>query len=200
MPKDSKTPSLAAEWSYLVEAEDITAEPMKLNISPSEADRNKLSKRLEILSLDDLQADLTLVREQGSMVVHVSGRFKARLRQQCVVTMEPVADEVEEDLEAWYADPDQAISLTKIRHDREALKSRGEAPVLDESEDPEPIVGEKIDVGELVTQYLSLSINPYPHAEGAHYEIGDDNKKLEKTPEIRKNPFTALKDWKARQE
>jgi hypothetical protein len=34
-------------------------------------------------------------------------------------------------------------------------------------EPPEPVIGEAIDLGELVAQYLSLAINPYPRAPDA---------------------------------
>jgi hypothetical protein len=42
-------------------------------------------------------------------------------------------------------------------------------PFLDESEDPEPVIDGKIDAGELVAQYLSLAIDPYPRLEGEEY-------------------------------
>ena len=68
-----------------------------------------------------------------------------------VVTLELVADEINTDFEAWYADPGQAVSLTKVRYDKQAQKGRVEVPILEEHEDPEPIIEGKIDLGELVT-------------------------------------------------
>ena len=59
---------------------------------------------------------------------------------------------------------------------------------------PEAIIDGYIDAGELVTQYLSLALNPYPHAEGVKYELGDDNEEAIK-PKL-DNPFAALKEWK----
>ena len=152
-------------------------------------------QRLGLLALDSLQADLAVNRDPGSLVVHVRGRIDAIVRQACVVTTEPVESNISESFEAWFADPEAAVSFAKARHNRQAMRGHGEVPLLDESEDPEPIMDGKIDLGELVTQHLSLFIDPYPHAEGAQYEKGDDSAE-ETSSEIRKNPFGALQSWK----
>jgi hypothetical protein len=65
--------------------------------------------------------------------------------------------------------------------------------MLEEYEDPEPLVDGKVDVGELASQYLSLAIDPYPHAPGVE-PVGED-------PEIelkrdKENPFAALQALK----
>jgi hypothetical protein len=190
-----KKNSLPPEWVHMIDADKVSDTPKTIKVSAGADDRRNLAQRMGLLSLDSLEAELTLVRNPGNMVIHIAGRLKAELTQECVVTLAPVRNTITEDFEAWYADPEQAISLAKIRREKEAGK--GEKPVLDESEDPEPIVGGQINGGELIAQYLSLAIDPYPHAEGARYEIGDDDpEKVRETSEIRKNPFAALKDWK----
>ena len=187
---------LESEWSHFIDANDITGEKMRLTITPDKEARKNLVRRLGLLSIESLKAELELQREQGGMVVHVGGNVQAVLQQSCVVSLEPVETRVNETFESWFADPDQAIQLSKVKHDKN-VKVHGETPILDESEDPEPIVDDQIDLGELVTQHLSLAINPYPHAEGVEYEYGDDDPK--KVPEaFKNNPFAALKDWKAK--
>ena len=138
---------------------------------------------------------MTLERDTGSMVIHVMGHIDAKITQSCVVTLEPIETTISENFEAWYADPAAAVSLTRARHDRQASKGSKEMPVLDERDDPEPVIDGKIDIGELVTQYLSLAIDPYPHKEGVRYEKGDDESGPVKS-DLQKNPFAALKDWK----
>ena len=187
---------LESEWSCLIEADDITAEKMRLSITPDKEARANLVRRLGVLGFDSLKADLELRREQGGMVVHVVGHINAVLQQACVVTLDPVEAKVSKAFEAWFADPDQAVTLAKAKHDKN-VKASGETPILEECEDPEPIIDGKIDLGELVTQHLSLAIDPYPHAEGVHYEFGDDDQ--QKVPEaFKSNPFAKLKDWKAK--
>ena len=188
-----------SEWPYLIDADDVEGKPLRLSISPDEDQKAQLVNRLNILGIESLEADLSLKREQGNMVIHVEGHIKAQLKQSCVVTLEPLDTQVDETFEAWFADPDQAVTLAKAKHDRLTKTGGAEVPVLDERDDPEAIIDGQIDLGELVTQHLSLAINPYPHAEGVHYEYGDDEPK--KVPEeFKNNPFAALKDWKSKLE
>ncbi|GJL84945.1 MAG: hypothetical protein DHS20C02_07200 [Micavibrio sp.] len=186
------------EWSHLIDSEEVEAKPQKLSISADEEERGLLAKRLDVFSIDSLKAELTVVREKGSMVVHVKGVLKAQITQSCVVTTDPVISEIEESFKAWFADPEQAVSFAKARRDKLIEAGQGELPILSEADDPEPIIEGQIDLGELVTQYLSLSINLYPHAEGVKYEIGDEDEAAQGAETI-KNPFAALKDWKEKQ-
>lgn len=192
--KDKITP----EWSYPVNVTEINGR-LVLDLAPDEAARAALAKRFDLLSLEALEARIVLTREAGQMRVRVEGRFQASLLQACVVTLEPVEDKIEENFEAWFADPEQAVTLAKAKHDRLVKKGRSEVPLLDEQDDPEPIIDGKIDLGELVAQFLSLSINPFPHAPGVELPSEEENPvriSAGETP----NPFAALKDWKAKRD
>ena len=197
-----KDETIPPEWSHLIDSEDIDATPQKLEISAGEEERALLARRLDVMALDSLRADVNVVREKGSMIVHVSGILKAKITQSCVVTNDPVESDIEEKFEGWFADPAQAVSFAKARRDRLIETGQGDFPVLSEQEDPEAIIDGQIDLGELVTQYLSLAIDPYPHAQGARYEVGeagDDDDEARQGGDIGKNPFAALKDWKEKQ-
>lgn len=186
------------EWSYPVDEEKAGIEITELTLSPNDAEKDALCQRLGLLSLDNLEVRLHLSRTTGNMVVAVQGELKAELSQPCVVTLEPVHSVIEEQFEAWYADPDKAVSLAKARREKRSKKGSGEVPMMEESDDPEPVVNGKIDLGELATQYLSLSLNPYPHADGVVLPEEDQAVLQDAAPE-RRNPFAALKDWKAKQ-
>jgi uncharacterized metal-binding protein YceD (DUF177 family) len=193
-----KTPKpVPAEWSHFIEAEKVGPMPMDLSIEPDDAARKRLAQRLNIKSLESLKAKLSLMRESGKMTVYIRGQLKAEVKQLCVVTGKPVADTIEEEFEAWFADRQKTVPIVRARHEKQTSKGKAEKPILDESEDPEPIIDGQIDLGELVTQYLSLGINPYPHAEGVEYEGGGEQNPAG-LKEALDNPFAALKDWKAR--
>lgn len=185
-----------SEWSHIVKVDDITDKPLALSIEPDDAQSTRLVRRLGVLSLDRCEAKLKISRETGHMIC-VEGVIEAQIRQNCVVTLEPVETKVHEDFQAWYADNEQAISLAKVKHDRTVQLGQAEMPILEERDDPESIVDGQIDVGELVTQYLSLGIDPYPHAPGVERAQGDEGESFyEDESPITKNPFAALKDWK----
>ena len=186
-------------WKHIVNADELGVEVDELTLTPNEKDREKIANLFDILEVKALKADLKFKRVQGGLVIRIDGKFNADVLQRCVVTLDPVETHIEEDFKAWYADPEQAISFNKARQQREMQKQHGEAPIVDESDDPEPIEDGKIDLGDVVTQFLSLSIDPYVHKEGVEYEIGDDQNRPETSP-ARKNPFEKLKEWKDKQD
>ncbi|MCB1562140.1 MAG: DUF177 domain-containing protein [Alphaproteobacteria bacterium] len=191
---------IVPEWSFPVNVAEINGR-LALDIAPDEAERAALAKRFDLLSLEVLAAQIVLTREAGQMRVRVQGRFQASLLQACVVTLEPVEDRIEESFEAWFADQEQAVTLAKAKHDRLVKKGRSEVPLLDEQDDPEPIIDGKIDLGELVAQFLSLSINPFPHAPGVELPAeGEEENPVRMSAGETPNPFAALKDWKAKQD
>lgn len=192
MNPDSRVPQ--QEWSVLISEEDIGTEPVRVTLEPSEEERHNLARRLDLQALNSLKADLVLERQ--GMVIHVKGHLEADVTQSCVITREPVAGSVSEDYEGWFADPDKAVPLARARKEREARKTHAETEILEEFEDPEPLVEGHIDVGELTTQYLSLALNPYPHAEGAEHLMAEEDVTTAGSSELRKNPFAALKSWK----
>ncbi len=192
-----KTQPVESEWSYQVNADEIHVSALRLKISPDAAARSRLIKRLNVLSIDDLEADLKLQRRQGN-TIHVEGSFRAQITQSCIVTMAPVKTTLKERFEAWFADREQALSFVKAKQDKKIKKGHVEVPMLEEHEDPEPIESGQIDLGELVTQHVSLAIDPYPRSpevvdEKIPQEADEEasNKRLD-------NPFAALKDWKNR--
>ena len=184
------------EWTHICNVSGLSKAPQKLSLEPNEDERKRLAQRLGVVSVDSLVADLSMTQGTGSMIVHIKGHIKAALVQSCVVSLEPVPAAIDETFEAWFADPESAVSLTKARHERESQSGHSEVKVLDEKDDPEPIIDDKIDLGELVTQHLSLSIEPYPHAAGVEFE-NKATKDFDDTQSVN-NPFAALKDWKSK--
>lgn len=187
-----------AGWVHFINADDAGQELTELHLEPNEADLKKIAELIGILELKSLKADLRFKRVQGGLVVKVSGDFKADVVQACVVTLDPIESHIDDNFTAWFADPAQAISFNKALKQRDMEKKHGETPIVDEKDDPEVIVDGKIDIGDTITQFLSLSLDPYPHKEGVQYEVGDDTPQA-KAAGVRKNPFDKLKEWKDKQ-
>ena len=188
---------MTPEWSHKIEAEDISSKAMHVNIEPTEQQCKDLARRMHIEAIDSAKASLTIQRDSKNMNIHVTGQLKAVISQNCVVSLEPIESVIETQVEGWFADPGSVISITKARHEKDSKSHDAELQILDEKDDPEPFVDGHIDLGELAAQYLSLAIDPYPHKEGVDFEqhISADQQK-KNIPEVRKNPFAALKDWK----
>ena len=177
-------------WSYIVSADDAGTEIESLELSPNNDESKALAEYLSIDELKNLKVDLKLTRKQGGLVVHIKGKIEADINQTCVVSLEPIENHISEEFEAWYADPDQAISFKKALQQKEMQKQHGEAPITDEKDDPEPIIDGKIDVADVATQFLSLAIDPYPTKEGKVTSSEESERVIHSE---KKNPFEALK-------
>lgn len=192
MSKSAKSPDV--EWSVLVRSEDVPSAGKIMEITPDEKAKKALAKRLDVLALEDLKAQVSLKRENAH-IVHVKGTLDAKIKQNCVVTLEPVESKIFDEFEAWYADESQAVSFKRAQYEAQSKKELLDMPMLEESEDPEPMVNGTIDVGDLVTQYLSLAIPPYPTKEGITYSVQVEEPVAPKN-NLKLNPFAALKDWR----
>jgi hypothetical protein len=129
---------------------------------------------LREISLARASFDLTLDRRGR---VHVAGTLRARVGQTCVVTLDPVDNEIDETVDVTFAPAEQ---IPQLAHD--ALVSDAEIP-----DAPEPIVGGVIDLGRLATDVLLLAIDPYPRKPGAVFESEVA------TADPEEHPFAALK-------
>ncbi len=186
------------EWPHKIDADDIGSTPLRTSISASPQERKDLARRLQVVSVDSLEAKLTLERNPGNLVLHVTGALKAKVTQSCVVSLDLVEEEIEAPVEGWFANPDSAVSITRARHERQGRTVDAELVILEEKDDPEPVIDGQIDLGELVTQHLSLVLNPFPHKEGVVFE-GANEQDEGKIPKVRQNPFAALKNWKKKE-
>lgn len=185
------------EWSEFVDADEISKKPMTKVISIPEKNKNLVSKRLGIVSIEELVATVQLERNTVNQTIYANGELTAKLTQNCIVTAEPIEEEVKGDFEGWFANTTQAVSFEKVRRERLSQKEQEDLPIMDESDDPEPIVEGKIDIGELVVQNLSLIMNPYPKKQGVRLglETAEDQ---ENDDYDYSNPFAKLKDWKGK--
>lgn len=197
MPKHySGTNSGAVEWSYLVDIEKLSHEPRTFTFTADERQRADLARRLAIVSVEEAEAVVTLQKVSGG-IIHAMGTVRSSLTQSCVVSLAPVPARIEDEFEGWFGDKTAtALSFAKARSEREVKKGHTEIEVMEESADPEPIIGGKVDIGELATQYLSLALDPYPQAEGVEHVYTAEPPKDSDGAELRRSPFEALKDWK----
>lgn len=188
-----------SEWFYPFHVENIPSAGKTVKMVAEADDLKAIAKRLDVLEVKSLSAELRLTLQNGGYTVNINGHFKAEIVQECVVTLQPVADTLEDDFEAWYADHEKAIPFNRAKHNQKAMEEGDEVQILEEKDDPEALIDGQVDLGEVVIQFLSLSVNPYPRAEGV---VADEEPQpIEVTKPIaggtlRPNPFAALKNWR----
>jgi uncharacterized metal-binding protein YceD (DUF177 family) len=125
----------------------------RLELIADETERAAIARRLNLASLDRLEAHVCL--ERTGEIVRAKGRLVAALDQSCVVTGDPIASHVDEAFallfvhEPTNTGPDEEIEL-------------GEADC-----DTVFYDGAVIDLGGAIADTLGLSLDPYPRSAGA---------------------------------
>lgn len=169
------------DWKYPVL--DVPDAGLAIDRVATPAERESFAKDLEVLGVDRLVLN-GRVRAAGEGRYHLTGQLGARVAQACVVTLDPVPEEVSVALDIDFVPPH--LMPPPIP---EADESDEDAP---QSQLCEPIMNGVLDLGELVFQEVAANLDPYPRLPDANLD------KTEAGPGdgATTNPFAKLKDLK----
>jgi hypothetical protein len=106
--------------------------------------------------------------------LHVVGRVSATVGQDCVVSLDPIDNGVEEMVDLVFVPGATPAAGDTAGH---------EADVAVEA--PEPLLNDTVDLGAIATEFLILGIDPYPRKSDAVFQppaVADESK----------HPFAAL--------
>jgi uncharacterized metal-binding protein YceD (DUF177 family) len=112
--------------------------------------------------ISSARASFDLALQSGGRV-HVTGRIQARIGQTCVVTLDPIENEIDEQVDLMFAPSEQLSEFIGVADDIPDSDAETADP-------PEPIENGVIDLGRLATDMLFLAIDPYPRKAGAVFE------------------------------
>ncbi len=153
-------------WSMPVAVSDIPDTGQHFDLAADEDMRAKLAKLAWLRALRKLEASFDVERH-GANGLHVSGRVVAAVGQTCVVTLEPLDNEVEENVDLIFVPASEPVAGT----DDDGTATGHVAP-----DAPEPLVGGSINLGVIATEFLLLGIDPYPRRPGVEFKpasVGD---------------------------
>lgn len=138
---------------------------------------------LDLLSCSAIDADL-MVKPLAGGRYQVTGRARAKLEQACVISLDPIASDLDEPIDVEFRAADD-------------MPDPGGAVLLDEADEIEPIESGILDLGKLVYDYLASAVDPYPRKPGAVLdETGPGSK--QDAPGGPSGPFAALARLKER--
>jgi Large ribosomal RNA subunit accumulation protein YceD len=152
----------ADPWSVPVTVAQIPDTGLHRDIEAGPATRDAMAAAAGLREILSASASLD-VTPMGAGRVHVSGRVRARIGQTCVVTLDPIENDIDEPIDLIFAPPEQIPELADLVN--EAAERDGEIP-----DPPEPIVNGVIDLGRLATDALFLGVDPYPRKPDAIFE------------------------------
>lgn len=150
-------------WRVAVAVEDVPETGEHKALVADDATRLAIARVVGVRDLSRLEVNFDLARHGGGGL-RVTGHVSATVGQNCVVTLEPLENEIEEDVNVLYT---PAATAAATDEDTAA------EPKWD---DPEPLIGGMIDLGALATEFLILGIDPYPRKPGAVFEPPRDQK------------------------
>lgn len=164
----------------IVPLKDLAGEPVLFDLRASAADEAELRRRFKLVGLEAVQANGTIYPLQGGAGLLVEGRVHAQVTQNCVVTLEPVVQTVDERFSLEFGATLDVLD-----------EATGEMIILPEQEQPDPMPEGGLNVGELVAEQLALAIDPYPRKADA--DLQAVLRQLGIDPDAGKtNPFAAL--------
>lgn len=166
-----------ALWRVPVTVEDVAETGQHFDLAAGSDVRAAIARLAGLRELPRLEANLDVTRH-GAAGLHVTGRVSATVCQDCVVTLEPLANEIEEEVDL--------IFTPKPVVERQADEAEDHHETRDVKwDDPEPLVGGMVDLGALATEFLILGLDPYPRKPGAMFRPVRDAERDE-------SPFAAL--------
>ena len=162
MNRTNNTIDKADPWSVPINVAHIPDTGLHRDIEAGRAAREAMAEVAGLREILSASASLDVTPKSGGRF-HVAGHVRARIGQTCVVTLDPIENDIDEPIDLIFAPPEQIPQLADLVD--EAAESDVEIP-----DPPEPIVNGVIDLGRLATDALFLAIDPYPRRPDAVFE------------------------------
>lgn len=182
MSRNPVTIDQADPWSVPIAVLQIPDTGLHRDLEADQATRVAMAEVAGLREIISANASLDVTPDRGGRF-HVTGRVRARIGQTCVVTLDPIENDIDEPIDLMFAPPEQIPVLADLVD--EAADSDSEIP-----DPPEPIENGFIDLGRLATDALLLAIDPYPRKPDAVF------KPVITAPDPEDHPFAALKALK----
>lgn len=160
-------------FDAVVRIDKLPAGGRSLSVEANEIERAAIAQAMDILSVEQFFATLTIVPMRGGL--RAQGQLRASVTQASVVSFEPVPETVFEEI------------------DRVFLPAQGEAQSpapgaeiyidLENDDFPDHIDGPEVDLSALLLETLALALDPYPRRPGESLDtLGVSVNDVEESP------------------
>jgi hypothetical protein len=145
--------------SFPVDVRRLPQKGFPLVIEPDAGARAALARAHDVVSVESLRAELLLKNWKRGGVI-VTGRVRAEIVQECIVTLEPMEAVIDEEVETIFVPDGSPLAREEIADGELFLTADG-------PDGPETFDGQTIDAGALAEEIFGLGIDPYPRKPGA---------------------------------
>ena len=143
-------------WRVPVRLDEVPESGREVHLVADESVRAAAARAAGVIAISRLEAVFDLAR-RGRDGLQVRGSVSATVRQSCVVTLEPIENEVDEAVDVLFAS-------------QASLPGTQTEIVAGAPEPPEPLVDGVADLGAIAIEFLMLGIDPYPRKPGAVFQ------------------------------
>lgn len=178
----SREPDARPPFSYRIKVGHVSHNPLEVRIEADERERAALARLWDILGVEQLTAELR-IRRWKKDGVKVVGTIHAEVTQACVVTLDPVGQVIDEEIEEIFVPEGSPLARIAANDAGEIMLDPG-GPDL-----PEPFTGDEIDVGALVSEMAAMALDPYPRKPDARFAAHEEGGAGE---DRKPSPFAAL--------
>lgn len=173
-------------FSYPVKVGHVSANSVTVKLSADPSDLQKLGHQWDVLEVRAFEAKIDIGRWKRDGI-RLKGRVTASIVQECVVTLDPVEQTIEEDFEAVFL-PENSRLVKRMTDGSGEMFLDPEGPDL-----PDTFSGDTIDVGAVAAEFAALAIDPYPRKPGLDYA---DRIESDETADKKPSPFAVLQGLK----
>jgi uncharacterized metal-binding protein YceD (DUF177 family) len=146
------------DWNYAID--DIPETGLQTDRAATPEERDTVAHALDVLAVSSLTAQYAIA-PRGAGHFRLTGNLKAQVEQSCVVTLEPLTNEIAESFSVDYWP------------ERELPEPSGGVIDVHDEVDLEPIVGNQIKVGRVVFDTLAGAIDLFPRKPGVTLESSE---------------------------
>jgi uncharacterized metal-binding protein YceD (DUF177 family) len=171
--EDSPDHVRAHPWSVPVRRSEVPEAGRRFDLKPDATARAAIAQLAGVVAVPRLEANFE-VTPHGRGGLHVVGEISATVEQNCVVTLEPMENAIEEPVDLVFV-PASALPAPLA----------GDEVEVPADDAPEVLIGDSVDLGAIATEFLALGVDPYPRKPGVVFEAPTD-------ADEKAHPFAAL--------
>lgn len=174
-----------AVLSFPVPVQHVPHKGIEVTLTSDDKERAALAEAHGLEKVLSFSADFIIIpwKKRG---IKIRGKIQAKIVQACVATLEPIENQIDEDVEVVLVPENSRLARIPTDENGEMLIS------ADGPDIPETFSGDKIDVGLIAEEFFDLAIDPYPRKSGLADSVSVTFGETEESDSDVVSPFAGL--------
>lgn len=178
-----------AVLSFPVSVQHVPHKGIEVTLKSDDREREALAESHGLEKVLSFSADFIITPWKKSGI-KIRGKIQAQIVQSCVATLEPIENQIDEDVEIVLVPEHSRLARIPVDESGEMLIS------ADGPDIPETFSGDKIDIGAIAEEFFDLAIDPYPRkadlADSVVVTVGETEEEADNGVV---SPFASLANW-----